>query len=189
MKGVKMIEFKTEEWLERHIINNFSNFFPFKFKKNQLVLLKDNSKGYDTIDIVGEDDNNEYIIELKRDYVRLKDIYQVMRYVDRYKRETIKNVKGYIVSPYFTDNVRLLAEKNNIIVLELRDYICTAGHNCCSHKLKKISQKPKPIHGGKRPGAGSKKRTPPGAKRRTFLLSDDEYKKAKEYLKQIRAAE
>ena len=178
-----MIEFKTEEWLERHIINNFNAFFPFQLKKNQLVL----PNSHDTIDIVGEDDSNEYIIELKRDYVRKKDIYQVVRYIERYKKETTKNVKGYIVSPYFTKRVRLLAEKNNILVLELKDYVCTAGHNCCSNKLNKISSKR--VHGGPRPGAGAPKQAPPDATRRTFLLTDDEHIKVREFIQQLRAAE
>ncbi|MHB8916550.1 MAG: hypothetical protein ACYC4H_00870 [Desulfocucumaceae bacterium] len=44
-------------------------------------------------------------------------------------------------------------------------------------------------HGGYRPGAGSKKQAPPDAKRRTFLLTDAEHEKAKDYIKQLRATE
>lgn len=45
-----------------------------------------------------------------------------------------------------------------------------------------------PIHGGPRPGAGAKKQAPPDAKRKTFLLTDNEHQKVKEYIKQLRAA-
>ena len=46
-----------------------------------------------------------------------------------------------------------------------------------------------PLHGGARPGAGSKKQAPPEAKRRTFLITDDEHLKITEFIKQMRAAE
>jgi len=46
-----------------------------------------------------------------------------------------------------------------------------------------------PLHGGLRPGAGSKKQAPEGAKRRTLLLTDTEHDKVKEYIKQLRSAE
>lgn len=49
--------------------------------------------------------------------------------------------------------------------------------------------KPKYTHGGYRPGAGSKKQAPPDATRRTFLLTDDEHKKVRELIQQLRAAE
>jgi hypothetical protein len=45
------------------------------------------------------------------------------------------------------------------------------------------------IHGGSRPGAGSKKQAPADAKRRTFLITEVEHDILKEYLKRIRAAE
>lgn len=183
-----MITFKSEEWLEDHIIKNFNNFFPFKFKARQVVLL--NSRGYDEIDIIGEDDKNVYIIELKRDYVRRKDIDQVIRYVKRYKSETSKNVIGYIVSPYFTNRVRLYAENNNIIVYELHNYICNAGHNCCSNKIKKLNSiRNKKLKGGPRPGAGAPKQAPPTAKRRNLLLTDAELKLVRELLTTLRQKE
>ena len=40
--------------------------------------------------------------------------------------------------------------------------------------------------GGKRPGAGAKKQASPNAKRRTFLLTDDEHEKIKEYIRRLR---
>lgn len=43
-----------------------------------------------------------------------------------------------------------------------------------------------PVHGGPRPGAGSKKQAPPDAIRRTFLLTDDEHAKVKDFIKQLR---
>lgn len=46
-----------------------------------------------------------------------------------------------------------------------------------------------PLHGGPRPGAGSKKQAPPDAKRRTFLLTDTECDKIKNYIKQLRATD
>ena len=42
--------------------------------------------------------------------------------------------------------------------------------------------------GGYRPGAGAPKQAPPGAKRRTFLITDAEHSKMRKYLDQIRAA-
>ena len=41
--------------------------------------------------------------------------------------------------------------------------------------------------GGKRPGAGSKKKLPPNTKRRTFNITDDEWLKVKELIKQLRS--
>jgi hypothetical protein len=43
-----------------------------------------------------------------------------------------------------------------------------------------------PIHGGKREGAGAKKLTPPNARRRNILVTDEEYQKVKEYIKLLR---
>lgn len=51
-----------------------------------------------------------------------------------------------------------------------------------------MQPKPKSTHGGYRPGAGKPKQAPPGAKRRTFLLTDAEHAMLREYLKQIRTA-
>ena len=44
-------------------------------------------------------------------------------------------------------------------------------------------------HGGPRPGAGAPKQAPPDATRRTFLLTDDEHIKVREFIQQLRAAE
>ena len=41
-------------------------------------------------------------------------------------------------------------------------------------------------HGGKREGAGAKKQAPEGATRRTFLLTDKEHQKVKEYIAKLR---
>ena len=41
-------------------------------------------------------------------------------------------------------------------------------------------------HGGKRPGAGAKKTTPEGAKRRAIAITDDEYIEVKKLIKKIR---
>jgi len=43
-----------------------------------------------------------------------------------------------------------------------------------------------PIHGGYRPGSGSKKQSPPDAKRRTLLVTDSEHAIIKELIQQIR---
>jgi len=43
-----------------------------------------------------------------------------------------------------------------------------------------------PLHGGKRPGAGSKKQAPPDAKRRTLLVTDSEHAIIKEFIQKIR---
>ena len=43
-----------------------------------------------------------------------------------------------------------------------------------------------PIHGGYRPGAGAKKQAPPGARRRTFTITDNEHAQVTEYIKQLR---
>lgn len=40
--------------------------------------------------------------------------------------------------------------------------------------------------GGKREGAGAKKQAPEDAKRRTITVSDDEYDKVREFLKEMR---
>ncbi len=40
--------------------------------------------------------------------------------------------------------------------------------------------------GGQRPGAGAKKVAPKDAKRKTFLLTDKEHAKVKEYIEYIR---
>ena len=42
-------------------------------------------------------------------------------------------------------------------------------------------------HGGKRPGAGAKKTTPVGAKRRALAITDTEYAEVKKLIKQLRS--
>lgn len=41
-------------------------------------------------------------------------------------------------------------------------------------------------HGGYRPGAGAKKTTPEGAKRRALAITDAEYIEVKKLIKQLR---
>ena len=45
-----------------------------------------------------------------------------------------------------------------------------------------------PLHGGPRPGAGAPKQAPPDATRRTFLLTDNEHNKVREFINKLRAA-
>ena len=171
-----MIEFKTEQELEYKLIGNFNKIFPFKYKTSQFTIWNEDKIHYDRIDLIGEDENNEYVIELKRDYVRLKDIDQVLNYAKIYKNKILKNVISCIASPYINEQTRSRAEKNDVMVFELVDYICTAGYNCCSHKLNRMS--------GKREGAG---RPATGAMpTRSLRMTDKEYIKVKEFLQKLR---
>lgn len=43
-----------------------------------------------------------------------------------------------------------------------------------------------PNWGGRRKGAGAKRRLPPGARVRSVKMTDEEYEKVKEFLKSIR---
>lgn len=55
-----------------------------------------------------------------------------------------------------------------------------------NHWADKLIYRDEAINGGKRPGAGAKKRTPPDAKRHNITVTDDEFIKVVELIKNLR---
>ena len=77
-----------EEKLKARIINNFKNYFNFEFKGQEIRLIKPRGE---RLDILGEDNQNIYIIELKSRRILCAHIDQIKKYMKIYK-EVFKRV-------------------------------------------------------------------------------------------------
>lgn len=104
-----MFTYKTELQLHNHILNNFNSYFPYTLIANEYELKKGR------VDFLAEDEDNLYVIELKKDFVNKSTIQQLDGYMklikDEYKN---KNVIGIAIAPQHKDHL------NDI---EIPDYI------------------------------------------------------------------
>lgn len=117
-----MFSFALESELQDYIISNFSDLFNFEFVAKEYKIGK---KGPE-IDILGEDKERVYLIELKRDFVDHKTVKQIRRYLDTYKNQDGKSVVGIAAAPKIKESARLeLREGENITLLELKDVSIT----------------------------------------------------------------
>lgn len=115
----------NEKELQKHLIENFDKYFNFKFIASEFVL--PNKK---RIDLLGEDDYNVYIIELKC-CADSKAIYQLLDYMNLYKKIAIddKNIVGIVAAPIIKEQAYETIQdiSSNIELMVLDDLIKT-GH-------------------------------------------------------------
>ncbi|KWX79946.1 endonuclease NucS domain-containing protein [Paenibacillus jilunlii] len=108
-----MFKFTMENQLKQFIIDNFNTYFDFG-----LITTEYSVRG-GRIDILGEDDETIYIIEIKRDFVTSDTIVQLQRYLDTYKSD--KKLIGIAVAPKIDNSVDLTNVPENIWVNILPD--------------------------------------------------------------------
>ena len=89
-----MLTYKVEKELHSFIVDNFSNYFDFKYIKSEVLL------PVGRVDILGEDDTTVYVIEIKRDCVNKAAITQVTGYIPQVELlYPNKKVVGIVVAP------------------------------------------------------------------------------------------
>ena len=126
-----IFKFAYEEELKRYLKDNFERMFGFSFVAEELHVLTG------TIDLVGEDEENIYLIEIKRDYVTKDTVKQLQRYINNYKSQ--KNVFGIAVAPKVKDDVVV---PSNIIAMSLENIVkvsvCKTSLNLDAELMQKL---------------------------------------------------
>ena len=89
-----MHEFINEHDLKSYILKNFQEFYSFNFVKSEFKL-----NTQKRIDILGEDNENIYIVEIKKDYPTQSALKQLLNYMNEFTNNTNKFVKGIIATP------------------------------------------------------------------------------------------
>lgn len=85
---------KTEKELSQKIVNNWNSYFNDQFTS----VLQEYQTPLGPIDIIGFTSDAEYIIEVKRKTATIKDITQLLRYIEA-RRDICKQIHGYIACP------------------------------------------------------------------------------------------
>ena len=106
-----IFKFAYEEELKEYLKDNFKELFGFSFVAEEFHILTGK------VDLVGEDSENIYLIEVKRDYISIDTIKQLQRYIDNYKHH--KNVVGIAVAPNIKKGLAIT--NDNIIVMSLKN--------------------------------------------------------------------
>ena len=93
-----MVICKYESFLQDHVINNFNKYFAFKYVAREVKFAKNSEH---RIDILGEDDQNLYIIELKVNKIYPRHLKQIRFYLEKYQEELnpVKAIKGILAAP------------------------------------------------------------------------------------------
>jgi DNA-binding XRE family transcriptional regulator len=95
-----MTFYSSEDELRDILIADCEMQLGFKFKYKEY-----NIDGF-RIDIIGEDNDFIYIVELKRENADLRTLRQVNNYISAYKRYSEKPIIGMIVAPVFQDELK-----------------------------------------------------------------------------------
>ena len=103
---ISIFNFTTERELQDFLIENFNHYFSFDYVCQELIIK------CGRIDLVGEDDDNIYLIELKRDIVTQSTIEQLDNYINNYK--TTKRIVGIAAAPEIDEKIDLSLFKNDI---------------------------------------------------------------------------
>jgi len=121
-----VFNFTLEKELQDFIISNFNRYFSFSYVCQELTV------ECGRIDLIGEDEDNVYIIELKRDIITKTAVKQLDNYMDYYK--TTKNIIGIATAPEISDGIDLSLFKNNIRLQCIDGVHCLFDHNADSLK-------------------------------------------------------
>jgi len=114
--------FDTERELQDYIINHFNMFFPFRFISQNIPLNSTNKRNCNTIDIIGQDDNTTYIIELKRDIILPSTMKQLKNYVAQYQSLfPTEKVVGIAAAPEIRNDVKTT---ETLKAQKLKDVYC-----------------------------------------------------------------
>ena len=116
-----MFEYKDEAELQEHIINNFNKFFDFDFIGSEVEVSPGRIGTNGKMDLLGEDAEHVYIIELKKDKVKQSTLDQLDRYISHYQTDKIKI--GIAVAPIINNNLDFTKYNTNLKVKELNNVI------------------------------------------------------------------
>ena len=95
-----MLSFAKEAELRNHIIENFDTYFDFEFVQSEFRINKSR------IDILGQDKETVYLIEIKRDAINLQTIEQLSSYIELAKQNfPSKKIKGIAIAPNIANEV------------------------------------------------------------------------------------
>lgn len=117
-----VFEYETELQLQDYVIENFSSFFSFNYIGRERWV---NGK---YVDIIGEDDETLYIIELKRFAATRETVKQVQSYINFFKYSK-KKIKGIVMAPevYKIDPFLKYGDDNNIEIMLIPNVRCTGS--------------------------------------------------------------
>jgi predicted XRE-type DNA-binding protein len=114
-----MIAFSSEEELRDYLSKNLEEYFGFHFVAKEYRI----NNSY-RADILGEDENHLYIIELKKINADMSAFHQIKKYVAALQKLKNKTVIGYLSAPKIEVSVMQTCKKeSNIKTLELTDFI------------------------------------------------------------------
>ncbi len=84
MRGDHLKKISLEKELQEHVVENFDNYFEGLSFKGEEVSVSVHVK--QKIDILAEDENNYYLIELKKNFADKYTVSQLERYIREFKR-------------------------------------------------------------------------------------------------------
>lgn len=109
-----MFTYKTELELHNHILDNFNSFFPYTLLANEYELQKGR------VDFLAEDEENLYIIEIKKDFINRATINQLKKYMNSLKEmNPNKNIIGIASAPTFKKHLKDIEIPKDIILHSL----------------------------------------------------------------------
>ena len=112
-----MFTFKFEKELHSFLLDNFNSVFNFEFVASEFSVTGGR------IDLIGKDEENIYLIELKRDIVTQETLNQLDKYISVY--ESNKPIIGIAVAPVIDSSINLSICRNKIITKQLTGVTCT----------------------------------------------------------------
>lgn len=147
---MKIFTYKLERELQQHIVENFDLYFNFDLTYTEFSFMNKNKTGRAAhrIDMIGEDKENLYVIELKRDIVDSTTIEQVRAYMALKGLKNISNgkrIKGIAAAPEVEKNLNIVNDDIEVLKLEGVKYEPNVLHSVLLPKeiVKKIEQEAK----------------------------------------------
>ena len=122
---IQIFTFLHEVELQDFLIANFNLYFDFDY------ICQEFFTSVGRIDLIGEDENNIYIIELKRDIITQIAIEQLDNYINHY--ESTKNIIGIAAAPEIHSKIDLSLLKNDIRLQAIKGVRCLHDYK---HKLR-----------------------------------------------------
>lgn len=115
-----MFEFNKESQLRDHIATNFNEYFDFQYKGKEINV----GGGY--VDLVGEDADCIYLIELKKKNVSYEAVEQLKSYILRYKQKykVSKMVRGIVAAPVSDETLDVNRMPSEISIKEIEGVKC-----------------------------------------------------------------
>jgi len=114
-----MFVYTKEKELHKFLVDNFDKHFDFSYINSEVVTPAGR------IDILGEDENNIYVIEIKRDEVNEFTIMQLVSYLPHIKKMyPDKNVIGIATAPKVDKKLSLFELPDGVLVKLLKGVKC-----------------------------------------------------------------